>query len=160
MSNQQSEIKKKLWEERNRQLAEEEAARVELLQLASSSIPLKTPAKDESVNSTSQPIQYEFSSGESDVEKSLLDNFDAQFGTDKREGSTLHFETDEQAEQFFRDQADKGHAFCYYKQGEDKIAFSDGQGNFKLGTRDEISNFCDDKGINSPFQQPSSSLKL
>lgn len=76
--------------------------------------------------------------------KSIFDDFDKKYGKDLRNGGRLSFSSDEEADKFFREQANKGRAFEFHKAGEDKHVFSDGKGHYIMGTSAEVAAYKDD----------------
>jgi hypothetical protein len=92
--------------------------------------------------------------------KALVKDFEQQYGENNHQDNRLSFESDKEAEKFFKAQADKGRAFLMKKQGDDKYAYSDGNGHFFMGPKKELDNFINKLNNPSFNPKPSPSPKV
>ena len=118
---------------------------------------------EESLLNNLYPLPVAFNMSQQNMKQyaPIFENFQSQFGEQNIiQDNILTFETMEIADKFFRAQAVLKIAFLF--QGGKKIhedefewydhyAFSDGHGNYKMGTMAEITAFCKSNEVNNPF---------
>lgn len=77
-----------------------------------------------------------------DIDK-LNKDFDETFGVTMRKDGVYGFPIDEQATNFFKQQAEMNRSFLVKRTGEDSFIFSDGKGHFFKGSQDGLDNFLE-----------------
>lgn len=111
---------------------------------------------DDQLRDLSKPPVQSFIPQSPNVSQDIYTNFAKQFGKENIiENDRLHFPDDPdnvKADSFFKSQADEGHAFLFQKGNSDHYAFSDGKGNYKMGSKEEIVSYC--KEQNPPAADP------
>ncbi|RUR08399.1 hypothetical protein [Legionella sp. km772] len=80
----------------------------------------------------------------------IFENFEKEFGKENIKHNALHFPDNTKADAFFQKQASEGHAFLFQQQGFDNYAFSDGNGHYKMGSKEEIVSYCKKNSLELP----------
>jgi hypothetical protein len=98
---------------------------------------------------------YEAQSTSDAVIAMIFKDFAQKFGEENIKNTALHFPDDpknEKANEFFKGQATKGHAFLFKQRDCDNYAFSDGNGHYKMGTQAEVIDYCNQNSLATPPQ--------
>ncbi|MCL9689091.1 hypothetical protein [Legionella maioricensis] len=87
----------------------------------------------------------------------IIADFEEQFGKEHVHGECMCFPDNVAANDFFQKQANKGRAFLEQEVNKDNYAFSDGEGHYLMGSKDEINSYCEKNSLKSPFNPEKSS---
>lgn len=99
------------------------------------------------------PNPYTTKSTNAEVTAKIFADFEKEYGKECRKGNELCFPDDAgnvKANKFFQNQADIGRAFLFQQNGCDNYAFSDGKGNYKMGSQADIIAFCKQNSLDIP----------
>ncbi len=112
------------------------------------------PSVDQLQKMYMQPTpSYKAQSGTDGAIAKIFENFEKEFGKENIQNNSLHFPDDDdnsKANDFFRRQANEGHAFLFKQSNCDNYAFSDGKGHYKMGSKEEIISYCKSNSIEAP----------
>lgn len=82
--------------------------------------------------------------------EAIIASYKKQFPDKEVVDGRLEFDSLSRAENFFAEQAKKGHAFLAKVEGEDLYFFSDGNGELCHGSKNEIKAYCQKNNIELP----------
>ncbi|MBI2786433.1 MAG: hypothetical protein HYX60_09085 [Legionella longbeachae] len=101
-----------------------------------------------------QPNPFEIQTARDKSIQMLFANFAREFGKENIHNNSLAFIDDDdensKANTFFQSQSNQGYAFLFKQVDSDNYSFSNGKGQYKMGTKADIIFYCKQNLIELP----------